>query len=40
MGVTRQAPAAITDGLVLELETEGQKEGEDALRNALPSPSS
>ena len=35
MGVTRQAPAAITDGLVLELETEGQKEGEDTLEKRL-----
>src|SRR5262249_47465540 len=36
MGVTRQAPAPITDGLVLELETEGQKEGEDTLEKRLP----
>jgi hypothetical protein len=36
MGVARQAPAPITDGLVLQLETEGQKEGEDTLEKRLP----
>jgi hypothetical protein len=36
MGVTREAPASITDGLVLQLETEGQKESEDTLEKRLP----
>src|SRR5215471_13690185 len=35
MGVTRQAPAPITGGLMLQLEAEGQKEGEDALEKRL-----
>ena len=35
MGVTRQASAPITGGFVLQLEAEGQKEGEDALEKRL-----
>src|SRR5262252_4504801 len=35
MGVARQAPAPITGGLVLQLEAEGQQEGEDALEKRL-----
>src|SRR5215470_18603937 len=35
MGVTRQAPASITGCLVLQLEAEGQKEGEDTLEKRL-----
>jgi hypothetical protein len=35
MGVARQAPAPITGGLVLQLEAESQKEGEDALEKRL-----
>src|SRR5215467_6923943 len=35
MGVTRQAPTPITGGLMLQLEAEGQKEGEDALEKRL-----
>src|SRR5512132_312384 len=31
MGVAGKAPASITGGLMLQLEAEGQKEGEDAL---------
>jgi hypothetical protein len=36
MGVTRQAPAAITEGRVLALATAGQKAGEDPLEKRLP----
>src|SRR5215470_1467167 len=35
-GVVRQAPASITDSLVLQLETEGQEEGEDTHEKRLP----
>jgi hypothetical protein len=35
MGVARQAPAPITGRSVLQLEAEGQKEGEDALAKRL-----
>jgi hypothetical protein len=35
MGVARQAPAPITGRPVLQLETEGHKEGEDALEKRL-----
>jgi hypothetical protein len=35
MRVTRQAPAPITGCLVLQLETEGQKECEDAFEERL-----
>ena len=35
MGVTCQAPAPITGGFMLQLEAEGQKEGEDALEKRL-----
>jgi hypothetical protein len=35
MGVARQAPAPSTGGLMLQLEAEGQKEGEDALEKRL-----
>ncbi len=35
MGVARQAPALITGRFVLQLEAEGQKEGEDTLEKRL-----
>jgi hypothetical protein len=35
MGVARQAPAPITGRPVLQLEAEGQQEGEDALEKHL-----
>jgi hypothetical protein len=35
MGVARQAPAPITGRPVLQLEAEGQKEGEDAFKKRL-----
>ena len=35
MRVARQAPTSITGGLVLQLETKGYEEGEDALKKRL-----
>ena len=35
MGVTRQAPASLTGGLMLQLEAEAQQEGADALEERL-----
>ncbi len=36
MGVTREAPAAATGGLVEELKPQGQEKGEDAFDERLP----
>ena len=36
MGMTRQAPAAATGGLVEELKAQSQEKGEDAFDKRLP----